>query len=434
MDYKSRKILGSTLLLGVIALFFFGYASYFKGGIFFGLGSLLLQNPLSLSIFVSVFCGLFLLLTFQPEDLPLIGLIVIAESKYLLDGVRSWPGTDAITLLTTVTLGKCVRYVINQDNRRYFAYGIVTFIAIFSFPLGNENNIYHGLRWTGDWCDPNLYGILLGCGFVLVAGLFVAERKRQKRMGNSIFPGFIFNWSDRWELSQRLGSFIRDRKALAEYAILVVIAGILVVGLLFSYCRGSWLGAVFGLLYLMKSYGKCKWRFILPCITAIVAITLLLWNVIPDTAPWYIKRLDLSQPSVQHRVAAWRAACQVIRDHPLGVGWNKVVSVYETHYSAPKDGAEAILTNAYLMLGAELGIPALLCFVFAIRNGFRNRTDDAELITCRAGAIALLAMFWFDGGLFELPTACIFWTLLELGNPPTAKLTLAGWQNQSRRS
>ncbi len=34
---------------------------------------------------------------------------------------------------------------------------------------------------------------------------------------------------------------------------------------------------------------------------------------------------------------------------------------------------------------------------------------------CRAGAIVLLVAFWFDGGLFKLPTAAVFWVLLELG-------------------
>jgi hypothetical protein len=34
---------------------------------------------------------------------------------------------------------------------------------------------------------------------------------------------------------------------------------------------------------------------------------------------------------------------------------------------------------------------------------------------CLAGALALLVAFWFDGGLFTLATAAVFWILLELG-------------------
>jgi hypothetical protein len=36
--------------------------------------------------------------------------------------------------------------------------------------------------------------------------------------------------------------------------------------------------------------------------------------------------------------------------------------------------------------------------------------------TCHAGAMVLLVGFWFDGGLFKLPTAATFWILLELGS------------------
>ena len=70
----------------------------------------------------------------------------------------------------------------------------------------------------------------------------------------------------------------------------------------------------------------------------------------------------VSQPSAQHRVAAWRGAVQMIRDHPLGVGWNQAVGIYDRHYLPPEGGAAAITMNSYLMLGTELGLPGLLWF------------------------------------------------------------------------
>jgi hypothetical protein len=44
---------------------------------------------------------------------------------------------------------------------------------------------------------------------------------------------------------------------------------------------------------------------------------------------------------------------------------------------------------------------------------------------CHAGAIVLLIGFWFDGGLFKLPTAATFWILLELGNVGTRETSEA---------
>ena len=82
------------------------------------------------------------------------------------------------------------------------------------------------------------------------------------------------------------------------------------VGLVMSYSRGAWVGTAIGLLYLAKSYGKFKWRWVLPAGSCSVAVVVFFWNATPDSAPWYVKRLDLGRPSAQHRVAAWRRACK----------------------------------------------------------------------------------------------------------------------------
>lgn len=108
-------------------------------------------------------------------------------------------------------------------------------------------------------------------------------------------------------------------------------------------------------------------------------------------------------------------------DHPFGVGWNNAVSTYEKKYSPPEGGALAITTNDYLMIGTELGIPALLCFITYVAICLRGKRqikdeDDRIRAACRAGAIVLLVAFWFDGGLFKLSTAAVFWILLELGS------------------
>jgi prepilin-type N-terminal cleavage/methylation domain-containing protein len=131
-------------------------------------------------------------------------------------------------------------------------------------------------------------------------------------------------------------------------------------------------------------------------------------------------------------------------DHPLGVGWNRAEEIYAKDYSPPENGAAAITTNDYLMLGTQLGFPGLLCFVAYVALCFRVRRSavvptagcggvtppvatpggtpgepagEPPALRCasRAGALAMLVAFWFDGGLFKLATASVFWILLELG-------------------
>jgi prepilin-type N-terminal cleavage/methylation domain-containing protein len=176
------------------------------------------------------------------------------------------------------------------------------------------------------------------------------------------------------------------------------------------------------------------------------AVVLFFWNNTPDNAPWYMKRMDFGRPSAQHRVAAWKAGFEMMRDYPLGVGWNNAVGVYDRNYSPPEGGAAALTMNDYLMLGTQLGLPGLVCFVAYVglaltrKSEIGNRKSESteesaredarptsaqisSLVTChlplqtacRAGAIMLLVAFWFDGGLFTLATASVFWILLELG-------------------
>jgi O-antigen ligase len=94
------------------------------------------------------------------------------------------------------------------------------------------------------------------------------------------------------------------------------------VGLVMSYSRGAWVATAIGLLYLASNYSKLKWWYLMLGVGLVTLGVLCLWGRTADNAPWYLKRLDLSRPSAQHRVSAWRGAMQMMRDHPLGVGWN----------------------------------------------------------------------------------------------------------------
>jgi O-antigen ligase len=160
-----------------------------------------------------------------------------------------------------------------------------------------------------------------------------------------------------------------------------------------------------------------------------------------------VKAVDFSW---RNRIAAWEGDLQITAEHPwFGTGWNQPEPLYEHYYQPPKlTESAAIQMNDYLMLGATLGIPALFCFGMYIwlclgdgswkmgdrkqqaegqsrkseigshdlKSEPRSPISDLLSTTCRAGAIVLLVGFWFDGGLFKLPTAATFWILLELGS------------------
>ncbi|HEX5398266.1 MAG TPA: O-antigen ligase family protein [Verrucomicrobiae bacterium] len=414
----------------------------------------------------AIWGGILFFLTFHLKDLPLIGLLIIGIGAYSIGQLEHLPATDALILLFGFTLGRAVRYFLYCGSRREsaqigktetdqsgavsaaaFVFGSIGLLTIVSWwHLDMTNNFYHGPRWMGLWNNPNDYGMLMGVGVTLAIGLLAQNLKsenlkaeiKDRKAGSGMRKAEIF-----WKSA--IGNW--------KLAILFVAAGMMGVGLAMSYSRGAWIATAIGLLYLAKPYGKIKWRslllFLLSGFCFLFLLACLFWNT-PRTAPWYFQRLDLSRGSVQHRLAAWKAGFEMMRDHPFGVGWNKTVETYERNYS-PQEGsasASAIVTNDYLMLGTQLGIPALICFVayvaLSLKSGkwkaesgilpsaaWRVRTAEGGIsageafaihnsqfgirVACRAGALVCLVAFWFDGGLFKLATASVFWILLELG-------------------
>jgi O-antigen ligase len=382
---SSTKI---TVLLLLLAFCFFENFLQRQIPLFQEFEITILQMQMMILICLAVWYGFLLFLTFSLNDLLFIGLQVISISVYLIGYATTWRKPDAISLLAGAMLGRGTQFCLESRKPHVeigkFLTGLVILLAFSScLHLDISGKFYTGPRWTGLFENPNIFGMLMSAGFVLAVGLLVGNRK--------------------------------------SISILVIAAGVTGMGLLFSYSRGSWLGTAIGLLYLAKAHKKLKWKYILPGFFVIMAVVCLFWNTTSDSSRWYVKRLDFSRASAQHRVAAWKAGFEIMRDHPFGIGWNKTVEVYEKSYMPPEDSAAAITTNDYLMLGTQLGLPGLLCFVAYIWLSFRRKIDRLEnhpALVCRAGSLAMLVAFWFDGGLFTLATASVFWILLELGSNP----------------
>jgi hypothetical protein len=428
-------------LLTTASLCLFEFMLHRQSGTFREFEAVLLSLQWILLLCLVVWCGTFLFMTFRLDDLPLIALLLVATTAFLISKAASHSAVDALTLLFAVTLGKGARVLIRlRPNGEMLKEGggilefrmfLVCMVFLLAFSSGwhleMTDNYYHGPRWMGLWNNPNDYGLLMSAGLTLAIGLLAGGQKvkvgNQKSEKRNFLRSFAAKSAD------------GDARSLSLRIILLIAVGMLGVGLVFSYSRGACVGAAVGLLYLAKTYRKFKWRYVLPGIFIVAAAAWFFWNSTADTAPWYVKRMDLGRPSAQHRVAAWRGAIEMMRDNPLGVGWNNAESVYEKNYSPPEDGAAAITTNDYLMLGTQLGVPGLVFFVSYVALCFRNRPHltltispptgsregivSAEIsslrVACRAGTLAMLVAFWFDGGLFKLATAAVFWILLELG-------------------
>ena len=270
-------------------------------------------------------------------------------------------------------------------------------------------------------------------------------------------------------------SCVSRLKRILPIVILLTAAGVCAYGLIKSYSRGAWLGTAVGIGWLMWRTMECggmtpPWgtrhvasgkscaksqqskSWILPSSILIVSILALsFWQFRHTESPVLRRVFSVGNPndfSWRNRVTAWQGAGRMILDKPIiGFGWGKAGEIYSKDYRAARlEESAAVQLNDYLMIGISAGVPSLACFVaylwlaLSLRSNAQSlklgevgrvspcapgvegvetigQNSDLRLQTsviAAGGAAVLLIGFWFDGGLFKLPTCVVFWVLLEL--------------------
>jgi O-antigen ligase len=342
---------------------------------------------------------------FKPE-LWLTAMVLLAIFRFALTQDKLSQSIQISTFMTGIVFGKAIatwaRWRRDEIERRalFLICSLVCLLAISALwrtQTAMEFQ-YHGIpRWTGVWDNPNLYGLLMGIGIILSVGFLVLNLR-------------TYSWR------------------LIPIVIVAVLCGF---GLIKSYSRGAWLAVLTGLIYLMvqaiQSSRISVWfrRNWLPLALLLASLALL--------AFWQFRFLELRPAqrmfsvtnandfSWRNRVTAWEGAVRMMVDRPwVGFGWGQAETVYSKIYCPPRlnEGA-AIEMNDYFMIGISVGVPAMFCFVSYLVLSFRGRPAGLNppfsiFTVCRSGSIVLLVGFWFDGGLFKLATATVFWTFMEL--------------------
>ena len=157
----------------------------------------LLSTDWVLLVCLAVWFGAFVSLTFSLNDLPLIALLLIAMVAFFIEKSEPFRVLDALVFCAAVTLGKGSEalWISNSglrivkcesisngecrfDSKKSYhqlqclLFSLILLLVFASWwHLDMSANYYHGPRWTGLWYNPNIYGMLMGVGIVLSAGL-----------------------------------------------------------------------------------------------------------------------------------------------------------------------------------------------------------------------------------------------------------------------
>ena len=244
------------------------------------------------------------------------------------------------------------------------------------------------MRLVGTSVDPNSFGGFLAVVCVLAATQLVASRP------------------------------VIDRRISGTVALVTGAA------MLLTYSRGAWVGTVVGLAVIALL--RYRWLIVPGLLAGIGVVTLGLGGP-------FLQRLwlglTLQDPATRLRLAEYRNALAIIRQHPVfGVGFG----------DAPSIEQQTGVSSIYLTIAERAGLVGLLVFAIAVgtvlviglRHWRRHAADSAGDLTLGllAALSAALVIGLVDHYFFNITfphMAALFWLvaglLLALAHPVTAQ-------------
>jgi putative inorganic carbon (HCO3(-)) transporter len=253
---------------------------------------------------------------------------------------------------------------------------------------------YRYFRAFGTFGQPNPFGAFMGLTLPLALGMSYGAAQTAQRAYLD-----YRRFSDKARRQQAISSGV--------YAVLALIgAGIIGVGLLASWSRGAWLGAVAALLVMVLFAPKRRWLGVV----MVTLLTLGLWlSLITGLAPESLvaRFTDFTQDltgyedvrgqvindanyAVLERLAHWQAALGMAADAPwLGVGFGNYEAAYPRYALMNWPIALGHAHNYYLNLLAETGLIGLLGYLIAWGGVFGM---TLRLLRCRAGIARGMAL------------------------------------------
>jgi O-antigen ligase len=397
---------------------------------------------IALTVYIATFAAILLRKSTAPAGRWRIILLILFQTCVLCNYLALRPvghaARDVLVLSGTCALGLGFSVWTTLSSRPRTRLFLETFLAlIFVLTIGSllsegsdKTYAYRTVeRSTGIWKNPNTFGLLMGCGFILTLGLLA--QTALERISATPAP---------------VSDLLKGRR----WMILLVPAALLFVGLVQSLSRGAWLGTALAGGWLIHQFLKhfsappvtgqhqprsIQWLAWLRYNQKLILLLLLsfgilsFWTLRHIEHPYIRRVFTVGNPvdfSWRNRVLSYDQALQMISDQPLtGYGWVSWQGIHAKFYQPlmQEEGA-AITLNDYLIIGIINGMPALFMLIAYIvitiyPEKRANQTPAANQFLghiAKAGIIVMLVGYWFDGGLFKLALAAPFWILAELGD------------------
>ncbi len=149
----------------------------------------------------------------------------------------------------------------------------------------------------------------------------------------------------------------------------VTASAIVALGLVLTWSRGAWLGAILGLgTLLVVTSNRRLW-------VGVLAAAALLTVATPVVAPrWQQQSSRLYNVAVTEgpfsRIRVWKVALRIIADHPvLGTGLGTFASAYERYTGENPSEVPPTAHELFLNFGVETGILGLAALLYFLGTG-----------------------------------------------------------------
>ncbi|MGH2570296.1 MAG: O-antigen ligase family protein [bacterium] len=221
-----------------------------------------------------------------------------------------------------------------------------------------------------------------------------------------------------------IGEFLAALRAPSTRRVvfLSVCGAVILVALLATYTRGSWVGFALGALWLFRR----RWTALL----SLAVVAGLFFVLGPaDARDRVLSIFDPHHPRNAERLLIWRHGVSLVAERPIfGAGLVIPAEIMEHEVVTP-DGTIRVhshMHNAFLQIAVSMGLPALAVFAWwmvelfraagrAARHTIRNLWEEGLVLAYPAILVALLANGLFEWnfgdsevlGLLYLLTGCL---------------------------
>jgi len=317
---------------------------------------------------------------------------------------------------------------------------VVALIGLVYFMLGKIS--FDG-RLSAFFLSPNYLAMYLAPGLLIGLWFLGGTSKNQRtkafektsscQSGPKVGPAFGFLFAPRQRLGYQGLFFTKtpsgnNAKIFYYWPLAIVLIGLILIGaalyLTFSYL--AWLAIFFSaLVWLLISFKQklfSKKTFVICLLLSIFLIIVLFFSQLNSEK--LNNLLGSSRSSLQSRLMIWRAAEEIIKDHPLfGIGpglFQKYYLAYQDHFALPYlEWAVPEPHNIFLAFWLEGGLLGLVGFIWLMISFFKKNLMLIKQKNQLALILVTIMIYTILHGLadttyFKNDLSAIFWTIFAL--------------------